>query len=229
MPYDQCARRAISKLADVSTYALRDAQLNSSEAKRLAVAAKFIENYKSEFELVDLPRGLTVEQVEERYLEAVAKGHAPQVVVVDYLGLMDAPSEDGDDWLRLGKIAGKLHEFARVYNLIVLTAVQLNRPKGKETSDIIGLHRIGRSSQIMHHATIGIQIETRTDELTYSDMPYHIIKNRNGEQGSHILTKRFKTGTLTDQDPYKRTDDIGPFIPARIMEDLSEKLAKYGW
>lgn len=230
MPFDQCARRTFARLSQISTYALRDAHISKQQAKRLAQVDNFIENYESEFEIVDIPRGVTAESIEERFLESVTKGHRPDVVVVDYLGLMSAPDIQGDDWLKLGEIAGKLHEFARAQNVVVLTAVQLNRPKGKDPNDIVGLHRIGRSSNIMHHASIGIQIETRPDEDTYADLPYHIIKNRNGERGHHILKKQFKYATLVDQDSYRpQHDNIGSFTAVNQFDDLTDTLKDLGW
>ena len=237
MPYDQCARRTLASMSDVSTYALRDAQIHDEEQlKRLADSANFINTYPYEFEIVDIPRGVTVEQIEERFLEAKAKGHRPDVVVVDYLGLMDAPDIDGDDWLRLDKIAGKLHEFARVYNIVLLTAVQLNRVKSKKDPlENIGLHRIGRSSGIMHHATIGIQILTRENEDNYADLEYHVIKNRNGERGSHNIKKKFSTARLIDFDDEngkyipKESGAIGGFFTGNSIEDISDRLDKLGW
>ena len=142
---------------------------------------------------------------------------------------MDSLSEEGDDWLRLGKIAGKLHEFARSYNLVMMTAVQLNRSTAKDPADAIGLHRIGRSSQIMHHATIGIQILTRKNEDTFSDLEYYIIKNRNGECGKHNLKKKFQTATLVDIDSYIPINDFGIVNVNINADDISDKLEKLGW
>jgi replicative DNA helicase len=230
MPYDQCARRTISSMSDVATYALRDCQITDSvQLARLADAANFTKCYPYEFEIVDVPRGVTVEQIEERYLEAIGKGNSPEIVVVDYLGLMDSQDEEGDDWLRLGKIAGRLHEFARAYNIVMLTAVQLNRSTAKDPADAIGLHRIGRSSQIMHHATIGLQILTRKNEDTFSDLEYYIIKNRNGERGKHNLKKKFQTATLVDIDSYIPINDFGVVNVNINADDISDKLAKLGW
>jgi len=234
MPYDQCVRRTMSRLSGVSSYGLRDCQLtDEKQLKALSKAGTFIKKFPYEFEVVDIPRGVTIKTIEERYLEAVSKGRRPDVVVIDYLGLMEVEgSLNVDDWLKLGHIAGQLHEFARAYSVIILTAVQLNRPKGKDPSDIIGLHRIGRSSLIMHHATVGIQIETRQDEETYPDMIYHIIKNRNGERGNHLLKKDFRCATVIDMKAYEPLYDAGErefsnVMPA--MEDISSYLDGLGW
>jgi hypothetical protein len=88
----------------------------------------------------------------------------------------------------------------------------------------------------MHHATIGIQILTRENEDNFSDMEYHVIKNRNGERGSHNIKKHYQTATLVDfidedGNGYipKETDGIGGFANANVMEDISDELDKLGW
>lgn len=230
MPYKQCARRTLARMGKISSYALRDCQISTIQLKRLSNCARFINEFGSSFEIVDIPRGVTCEDIEERYLEAVARGRRPDVVVVDYVGLMDDRDAAGDDWLKLGYISGKLHEFARAYDVVVCTAVQLNRPKGGQPHDIIGLHRIGRSSLIMHHATVGIQIETRHDESGFDDMIYHIIKNRNGECGKHLLRKDFSCATLVDYEPYKPKISNSEFGSVNLInEDISVQLEKLGW
>lgn len=178
MPFKACARRSLSRIADIPMYELRDANLNKVQMEQLVRATKFIETYPNQFEIVDIPRGTTVEHIEARFQDACLR-YQPHIVVVDYLGLLEDHNAEGDDWLKLGYIAGRLHEFARVYNITVLTAVQLNRvtKTAKDSSELVGLHRIGRSSLIAHSANCFIQIETRKDEKNYADLKYHIIKN----------------------------------------------------
>lgn len=232
MPYEACFRRTMARVADVPMYGIRDATLNKHQLESMNTCFKFIDKYPYNFEIVDIPRGVTVDQIEARFLEAKAR-YNPDVVVVDYLGLLEDTDSEGDDWLKLGYIAGKLHEFARFYNIVVLTAVQLNRPSNKvnkDSNDLVGIHRIGRSSLIMHHANIAIQIESRKDESTYSDLKYHVIKNRDGELGHHSLVKNFKHATLKDPDvPFSPpTEDFG--LPLETMhEDISALLEKYRW
>ena len=118
-------------------------------------------------------------------------------------------SSNNDDWLRLGEVAGRLHEMARVYNIILMTAMQLNRPQppkgnkgGKSNNDnteeSVGVHRIARSYSVISHCDFVIQIQTRIDEKSYSDIPLHILKNRSGEIGSCFLKKCFKNSSITD-------------------------------
>lgn len=221
MPFKPCFNRTISRLANVPSKKVRNSQLNSSEVLRLRQATKFIEKYPNQFEIIDIPRGATMESLELLFEDA--KMHFnPKIVVIDYLGLMDYTEAGLDDWLKLGKIAEKIHEFARVHNIIVLSAVQLNRAKaGKDVEEKVGLHRIGRSALILQNANIAIQIETRANEKTYPDMFYHIIKCRDGELAKGRIIKNLSHGTLID-DPMKIDEaSMEIFDP----DDISEKAA----
>jgi len=228
MPYKACARRILSRLAQTPVYAIRDCKINEAQALSLNRVDKFIKEYDSEFEVVDIARGVTIHEIEARYNETKTRFN-PDIVIIDYLGLMESDTKD-DDWLKLGQIAGQLHEFARINNVIVLTAVQLNRPtkRPKDSSELIGIHRIGRSSLIMHHADIGIQIESRKDEQTYADMKCHIIKNRDGELGEFLLMKDFRCATVKDMDPPYQPPSDDSFT-LNDVDDLSPILARIGW
>ena len=236
MPYEMCFRRTMARLADVPIYGLRDCKLNLEQIDRINQATNFISKFPYEFEIVDIPRGATVNEIENRYLEALSKGYRPDVVVVDYLGLMEDNEIAGEDWLKLGGIAGKLHEFGRIYETVVLTAVQLNRAprtSNKDSSELVGMHRIGRSSLIMTHANVGIQLETRKDEHTYSDFIYHIIKNRDGEIGKHSLLKNFPNGSIIEnpESSFFKSgpDDVGTFTSINDNNNISQYLKNIGW
>lgn len=220
MPFKPCLNRVLSRLSGNPSKKIRNASLNADEAIKLKKALKFINNYPCQFEIVDIPRGATMESMELIFEEAKAY-YDPKIVVIDYLGLMDYEGADMEDWLKLGKIAEKIHEFARVHGLIVLSAIQLNRGKGgKDADEKIGLHRIGRSALIMQNANIGIQIETRPNEKSFPDMYYHLIKNRDGELGKGKLIKNLAAGTLIDE----KIDEDPTTFEMRDPDDISEKI-----
>ena len=230
MPFKPCRNRVFSRLSGVASKLIRNPvtkegkiKMNAEDRGKLKTALNFIHNYPYQFEIIDIPRGATVEKIEALYEDAKMY-FQPDVVVVDYLGIMDDDGNKEDDWLKLGTIAGKLHEFLRVHNLIGLSAVQLNRIKpSKDAGEAVGMHRIGRSALIMHHANIGVQIETRKNEKQYPDMNYHLIKNRDGEQGAGKLIKNLSCGTLLD-DAIKE-EDIG--FEFTDFDDISEKIENF--
>jgi replicative DNA helicase len=220
MPFKPCFNRVLARLSNNPSKLIRNAKLNLEEADKLKKALRFISKYPYHFEIIDIPRGVTIETIELLYEEAKIH-YNPDVVVIDYLGLMDYEGPEMDDWLKLGKISEKCHEFARVHNNVVLSALQLNRPKGNKEEDKIGLHRIGRSSLIMNNGNIGLQIETRPNEKSFPDMKYHVIKNRDGELGSGVLIKDLACGTLIDQ----KVEEDPTTFEMRDQDDISEKAA----
>ena len=219
MPFKPCLNRVLGRLSANPTKLIRQAKLNPVEAENLKKVLKFIQVYPYNFEIVDIPRGATMESLELIYEEAKAL-YNPDVVVIDYLGLMDYDGTEMEDWLKLGKIAEKIHEFTRVHNCTALSAVQLNRPKGSKEEDKIGLHRIGRSALIMQNANIAVQIETRANEKNFPDMKYHLIKNRDGELGSGTLIKDLARGTLIDN----KVEEDPTTFEMRDPDDISQKL-----
>jgi len=220
MPFKPCLNRVLGRLSTNPTKKIRGAKLNPLEADKLKQSLRFINKYPHQFEIVDIPRGATMESLELLYEEAKVL-YDPKIIVIDYLGLMDYEGgKDLDDWLKLGKIAEKIHEFARVHGVTVLSAVQLNRTKGAKEEDKIGLHRIGRSALIMTNANIAIQIESRANEKNHPDMFYHIIKNRDGELGKGRLIKNLACGTLIDD----KVEEDPTTFEMRDPDDISEKI-----
>lgn len=221
MPYEDCFRRTLARMADVPEYGIRDAKLGTAEAKGLAQACKFIKKYPYVFDIIDVPRGFSVANLEVMF-EKLKSEYIPDVIFIDYMGLMEDIDNDNDDWLALGQLAGKIHEFARVHAIPIVTAVQLNRLDPNKKSDrAIGMHRIGRSALIATHATLIIQIETRQDEATHDDFIYHIIKNRFGQsEKSHSIYKNLSRCSIIDK-PYD-SEAATLWMP---NEDISEDIS----
>jgi replicative DNA helicase len=219
MPFKPCFNRVLGRLSNLPTKLIRQAKLNPFEVDKLKQVLRFINKYPYQFEIVDIPRGATMEHLELLYEEAKVL-YDPKIIVIDYLGLMDYDGTDMEDWLKLGKISEKIHEFARVHNCIVLSAVQLNRSKSAKDEDRIGLHRVGRSALILTNANIAIQIESRVNEKKYPDMMYHLIKNRDGELGAGRLIKNLACGTLLDE----KVEEDSTTFEMRDIDDISEKI-----
>jgi replicative DNA helicase len=219
MPFKPCLNRVLGRLSSNPTKLIRSAKLNPMEMEKIKKVLRFINKYPNQFEIVDIPRGATIESLELLYEEAKVL-YDPKIVVIDYLGLMDYDGGEMEDWLKLGKIAEKTHEFARVHNCTVLSAVQLNRSKGAKEEDRIGLHRIGRSALIMTNANIAVQIETRPNEKSHPDMFYHLIKNRDGELGKGRLLKNLACGTLIDD----KVEEDETTFEMRDPDDILEKI-----
>lgn len=226
MPYEDCFIRFLSSLANVPQRSLSKSTLSHEEELRVQKAYDFIKAYQDSgyyFDIVDVPRNLTIEEVELRYHDAMLR-YRPDVVVIDYMGLMHSTTlAKEQDWLKLGGIAASLHEFGRAYDNTVITAAQLtdlkrNSGSSRDENRAVGMHRWGRSSLIMHHVNLGIQIETRQNEMSFPDLKIHIVKNRKGPLGQGHLIKNFSNASLIDV-PYDQKElpgDISSSIPDLI-------------
>jgi replicative DNA helicase len=226
MPYEDCFVRFLASLANVPQRGLTKATLSREEEMRVQKAYDFIKAYQGSgyyFDIVDVPRNLTIEEVELRYHDALLR-YRPDVVVVDYMGLMHSTAlAKEQDWLKLGGIAASLHEFGRAYDNAIITAAQLtdlkrNATGSKDENRAVGMHRWGRSSLIMHHVNLGIQIETRQNEMSFPDLKIHVVKNRKGPLGQGNLIKNFANASLIDV-PYDQREipgDVTANIPDLI-------------
>ncbi len=224
MPYEECYTRLISRLAQVDQSSF-DLGVSPPEMVEVQKGLDFIASHPREFQIVDVPRGTSIEEIDLRFHEALLQFN-PEVVVVDYMTIMQSADGNEQDWLRLGQISASLHQFARTYKVSLLTAVQLTDIKrnnsGKtapKEEQSVGLHRIGRSSQIMHHANFGVQIVTRPGEERYPDFKYKIIKNRRGPLAEGSLTKDFARASLLEPE------DADPSV-GLDGEDLVDRLRR---
>jgi len=221
MPKEECQNRILCKLADLNYRSLENATLDEAELLRFKLALKFIKRYENQFEIIDLPRGCN-SSVIDSIIEDIKSSYIPHICVVDYLGLMVDEGE-GEDWLKLGRISGDLHELSRVHDLVMLSAFQLNSSNpNKKPEENIGHHRVGRSKLITHHANIVMQIETRIDEKNYPTMNLHITKCRGGMLGSGTLLKNFSKSTIKDDFFDPNVESIEDALSAN--KDISNEL-----
>jgi len=230
MPYDDCFDRFLARVADIPQRSINSATLTEEQIRKMDKGLEFIDKYQKAghyFNIVDVPRNVTIEEVELRFQDALLQ-FRPDVVIVDYMGLMHDPAKAKEqDYLKMGSISASLHEFSRAYNIAMVTAVQLtdikrgSKAKGEQDeSQKVGVHRIGRSSHIMHHVNIGIQIETRLNENNLPDMKYHVIKNRKGPLGTGHMIKNFENASLYDV-PFENESN-GDEISGNITELIKE-------
>jgi len=209
MPWNPLRRRVDACIAGVPLYGVRDGTLSPEEEMRFEEGLKFQERHAKEFQIIDIPRGCTVNQIESKYIELLYE-FTPDLVVVDYISLMKIEQEMSSDWLNLGRLAEMLHEFCRTYNIPCITPVQLNRPKpgGAGDSPLPDQHRVGRSIMLPQNCNIMLNINTRADEDTRSDMEILIAKMRDGEKGAFTLWKRFDMMRVYNDAPDGWTPDI---------------------
>lgn len=219
MPFENCFNRLLSSLTGVAYKKIEKPSLiNKEEAQLIKKALDFINNYPHSFEIIDMPNANAND------IDAVLDNMDFDAVFVDYLGIMTTNEKvsDDQDWLKQGVISYELRAIARLRNIPLFSAVQLNRKAGKDSEDAIGLHRLARSAQIATHATCVVQIESRKLEENFPDLNYWLIKNRNGPKNiKGRLLKNLAAASLVDLPDSKIEEEFGF---TNYIEDIEEKL-----
>lgn len=205
----QLEQRIDANTADIRHRAIMRGQLSDEEKMRWRSCLEFQKSYDKKFYIVDMPRGSRTIDIEARY-DSILSEFTPDLVVVDYLGIMKPNKDFGQDWLEVGHVAEDLHEFCRNKNIAVLTAAQ-RKAKNKATKGQSNdLEELGRSKMIGDNANIVLLIEQRDDEHLLDDMVIHIVKNRDGAKGEIKLYKEFEKSKVTS-------------IPDNWVSDLGEE------
>lgn len=220
MPYEDCFNRFLSRLSGVPTRHIENPKfLSKTDFVNLKKALDFIDKYPYKFEIVDISDACAND------LEMILSdfGEEFDSIFIDYLGIMKTnESSDEQDWLKQGSIAYEVRAIGRRRNKPIFSAVQLNRKSAnKESSENIGLARLARSGTIATHATHVIQIENRQQEDNYSDLLYHLIKNRKGPKGKGVLLKNLACASLIDKEIGEESQYENYF---QDLEDISEEL-----
>lgn len=219
MGKDELQNRILSKMSRVNSLNIDKGKIDVDEVNRIKKSLAYWEYSPYELQIIDLPRGCSMAQVQNIYDECCLS-FKPDIVIIDYLGLMiaDATGDIESDWQKLKDVAEQMHEFARVNNIPVVSAVQLKTTKPGTAG--IGLHRIGRSSMIAHNANFVFQIEQREDEEKRVDCKIHCIKNRRGPLFTmNNIRKEFQYTKFVDNGNIENKDNV-----VVSNEDLTEAI-----
>lgn len=196
-------KRILSSVSGLSFERLRKGKLEEHEKEHLKASCEFIKKYSEQhkFYVVDIPRGARMEDIEVKYLE-LCEEIPIDLVIIDYIGIMAGAERDDSDWQAQGNVAADMHEFARTYNVPTMTAVQLNRPSGKQSltkaNETLNNTRVARSAMITQNANIVIAIGCRDNEEAFPDMPVFLTKMRDGRKGPLTFTKKFECMRIED-------------------------------
>jgi replicative DNA helicase len=195
MSKPQLEQRLDSNLANIVTNHLTRGKLELSEKERYFRVLDFCRKYEKQFYICDMPRGSKTLDIEARY-DAISSEFTPELVCVDYLGIMKPNVSRNSDWLDVGYTAEDLHEFCRAKNIPVVTAAQRKSKDKKSKKQYNDLEELGRSKMIGDNANIVFLIENREDEHLMDDMIVHVVKNRSGAKGKVTLLKNFETARV---------------------------------
>jgi len=197
MPKEQYELRFDASYTGLETDKIELGTLDEKEEEHYKGCLKEIREKDNWFYTIDTFRctPLTV----EAEIEMALQRFAPDVVIIDYLGIMKDDEEQPSDNAEQAQIIYKIRMIARKYFIPFIIPVQLNRDLKKRK----GTERLSRSDVIGQTADVVIQIEEKdeTDEVAKLDnnMIFFISKNRKGKAGEPF-TMYYNPATMTIED-----------------------------
>lgn len=203
----QYERRWDARAALVSSKGLKSGQLSDEEEK---VYKEYVENLKQEKDLmgnkvgsvyiVDCPSNVTPAFISAKTEEIERKKDTIyDVVIVDYMGIMNANSPTGVVRDDLGSIALDLKRFAREQKKILFSAVQMNRSGKKDLEQKNGhadTDAIAGSDQIADHADNVFIVRSLDEDTALVESS----KTRDGSTFSFHIQKKYDKMQMVETD-----------------------------
>lgn len=201
MSKSQLEQRVDACMARIRHRSIMRGTLSDHEISEWNRSLEFQKRYDKHFYILDMPRGTKTIEIEAK-LDNIMNLFQPDLLCVDYLGIMKSNKSYGSDWEDIGHIAEDLHELCRKKNLPLITAAQRKgriRGAGKNKGENIeDSEEIGRSKMIGDNANIILLIENRNEEHLREDMVLHVTKNRDGAKGKITLLKEFEYSKISN-------------------------------
>jgi replicative DNA helicase len=207
MSRDQLMQRAAAMEARIDLMRLRTMRLNEQELDRYMTALLTLSQLPV---FVDDTAASTVSAMRSKASRHLAERGRPLVIFVDYVGLVTAPAQKGQNRVQeIGAISRGLKALAKELDCPVMTLAQLSRSVEGRQSHVPMLSDLRESGDLEQDADIVIFIyreelyDPDTDKKGTAEL--HIAKHRNGPIG--VVPLRFDASTTTFSDLSYRTPE----------------------
>lgn len=155
-----------------------------SDAQILEVDEKRSDNYDTELYVID-KSSITASEI-----MTICRKEKPDIIFVDYVGLMKPERNLGNRNLELGEISHRLKEIAKEFKIPVVALAQLNRSLEQRTNKVPILADLRDSGELEQDADIVIFLYRPG---AYETDPNNILqmilaKHRDGRTGKILLT-----------------------------------------
>lgn len=176
MEHDAMFRKFDTMATNFQYRALKKAELGEGDIKKWEEWATRASNASSDIIVIDNVASCTVERV-----HSIAEQYNPDLLVVDYVSLMDAPSGHGALWEKVTYLTQKLKSIARNPScppVIGIAQTNINSADdGAKLENISYSRSIGQDSDIV----LGLHQDKDGKMKARHEMELRLLKNRDGE------------------------------------------------
>lgn len=212
MGKDQYMQRLAAIDSGINLHSLRHGHFRESE---LAVYMETLGRLAPMGIHISDAAGASVRDIRARILRHAARVGQPDLVIIDYLQLMQSPRRDGNRVQEVSDISRGLKILARELDVPILALSQLSRAVEGRTSHVPLLSDLRESGALEQDADVVMFIyreelyDRETDKKGIAEI--HIAKHRNGPIGVVPLrfdahTTRFQTLSYRTVDGYAAAD-----------------------
>jgi replicative DNA helicase len=202
MPSDQLLMRMLASIGQVPLAAIRSGKLNDEHWNRLVGASGQLRDAKM---FIDETPALTPTELRAR-ARRIKREHGLDLLVVDYLQLMQVPGTQDNRATEIAEISRGLKALAKELHVPVIALSQLNRGVEQRENKRPVMSDLRESGGIEQDADIILMLYR--DEVYNPQSPQKgvseviIAKHRNGEIGTFNLTFKGEiTKFMNYQDP----------------------------
>lgn len=194
MPKKQLERRYDALDSDVSYEKLKFGKLSDAEELRYSNALQRQKTRKGQFYIYDL-EGTCTPAVLSTKLKELSTQYVFDLIIVDYLNLIQSNEATHSLWEEQGKVADEVRKIARTVNIPILTAVQINREGMKGKSDRYEQQHIALSQFIVNHSDAILSLKVvdpaALEISDIAELNCWFVKNRDGARKSFKIIAAF--------------------------------------
>ena len=222
MTKQQCERRYDAIDTELDYSLIRDGTLTKVEEDIYKQSLERQKNNKCLYYIYDTPNA-TVSMIKAK----VKSLNQPiDLIVVDYLGIMDSDLRISENWEKVGSIAKELKTLAKDLDVPVLTAAQVNREGIKQQNYKYGKESIALSFLIIAHADIVLSLRNPEPDIQevsdLLDINATVVANRDDK------TFRFQLETCFKKILMKERTFVGGTLYGNSQTDSNKDSNKNG-
>lgn len=203
MPTEQMWHRVGAAWTGLPVKDIIEGTLDDEKEQLYLEQMEAFKNSLNRFEVIDCPH-VTVPTISSE-LDLIVDKYAPDLLVVDYLGIIRPTDSKLSDNLAQASVVEEMRALARLRKIALFTAVQLNRDPGKSKVKTKGTERLSRSDTIGATADVVLQLDEMDVEESATKLSdrtkIFMTKNRKGPQITFEVRRDFKCTRFLDWDP----------------------------